>query len=168
MPASTSGPSPSPDDRCSSLTDSSTRHRAVGNRKQHTNSRIFTAMDWACLLEHRSHSSFCKRPPKPTIWRRCRCYPMPRGPKTSVSLERSIYWATKAADAGAPQAWLVWAYEYTGELGGDPPIWYQNRSHGRIIPAAYCWTRVYTCPAPSGSTTLIESFDNWQFQITMS
>jgi len=46
--------------------------------------------------------------------------------RTPVSGERATYWATKAADAGDPQGWLVLGFEYdTGKLGGDPPYWHR-------------------------------------------
>ncbi len=48
------------------------------------------------------------------------------GQSTPVSGERATYWATKAADAGDPQGWLVLGFEYdTGKLGGDPPYWHR-------------------------------------------
>ena len=53
-----------------------TRHRITVTLRRPTNSQSFIAMDWACLLTRRSHSSFCKKPPKPTMCRRCRCCPM--------------------------------------------------------------------------------------------
>jgi TPR repeat protein len=47
------------------------------------------------------------------------------GQKTPVSGQRATYWATKAAEAGDPQGWLVLGFEYgTGKLGGEPPYWY--------------------------------------------
>ncbi len=46
--------------------------------------------------------------------------------KTPVSGQRATYWATKAAEAGDPQGWLVLGFEYdNGKLGGDPPYWHR-------------------------------------------
>jgi TPR repeat protein len=46
--------------------------------------------------------------------------------KTPVSGQRATYWATKAAEAGDPQGWLILGFEYdTGKLGGDPPYWHR-------------------------------------------
>jgi TPR repeat protein len=48
------------------------------------------------------------------------------GQKTPVSGQRATYWATKAAEAGDPQGWLILGFEYdTGKLGGDPPYWHR-------------------------------------------
>jgi hypothetical protein len=45
---------------------------------------------------------------------------------TPVSGQRATYWATKAAEAGDPQGWLVLGFEYdNGKLGGDPPYWHR-------------------------------------------
>jgi len=46
--------------------------------------------------------------------------------KTAMSGERATYWATKAAEAGDPQGWLILGFEYdSGTLGGDPPYWHR-------------------------------------------
>ena len=43
-----------------------------------------------------------------------------------MSGQRATYWATKAAEAGDPQGWLILGFEYdTGKLGGDPPYWHR-------------------------------------------
>ena len=46
--------------------------------------------------------------------------------KTPVSGQRATYWATKAAETGDPQGWLILGFEYdTGKLGGEPPYWHR-------------------------------------------
>jgi hypothetical protein len=46
--------------------------------------------------------------------------------KTPVSPQRAAYWATKAAEAGDSNGWLILGFEYaSGKLGGNPPYWYQ-------------------------------------------
>ncbi|MGA8441660.1 MAG: tetratricopeptide repeat protein [Candidatus Sulfotelmatobacter sp.] len=46
--------------------------------------------------------------------------------RSSLSLERATYWATKASEAGDPRGWLILGYEYNkGLLGGERPYWYQ-------------------------------------------
>jgi TPR repeat protein len=45
---------------------------------------------------------------------------------TSVSPQRATYWATRAAEAGDPEGWLMLGYEYNkGMLGGERPYWYR-------------------------------------------
>jgi TPR repeat protein len=46
--------------------------------------------------------------------------------RSSLSLERATYWATKASEAGDPGGWLILGYEYNkGLLGGERPYWYR-------------------------------------------
>jgi TPR repeat protein len=61
--------------------------------------------------------------------------------RTPTSRERATDWATKAANAGDPQGWLILGFEYgTGKLGGDPPYWYQRamESYSKAAAGGNC------------------------------